>query len=136
MDKREVLEFLQANLPCHVATVDEGLPRVRAIRAYRIDEDGIVLQVWKDKDIGRQLAQNPDVELCFNNYSDGVQLRVRGRVELVDDATLLEQVLIDRPNLRKFVDQGHEIVLYRLRNGLAHIWTMQRNFEPKTFIEL
>ncbi|MFC1871356.1 pyridoxamine 5'-phosphate oxidase family protein [Chloroflexota bacterium] len=136
MNRQEVLDFCKNNNVCHLATVEEGAPRVRALRVFKIDDDGIVLQVWKSKDVGKQLARNPEVELCFNNYGEGIQLRVRGRVELVEDAAENKQVMIDHPNLQKFVDQGHEIVLYRLKKGLAHIWTMKQNFAPKAFIEL
>jgi pyridoxamine 5'-phosphate oxidase len=136
MDKKEVLEFLKACRHCHLATVDEGIPRVRAMQVFRIDENGIWIQTWRDKDVGKQLSRNPEVELCFNNFSEGIQMRVRGRIELVDDSALKEQKLRERPNFQKYIDAGHEMVFYCLRNGLAHIWTIEKNFEQKAFIEL
>ena len=136
MDKKEVLEFLKACRHCHLATVDEGMPRVRAMQIFRIDVNGILIQTWKDKDVGKQLSRNPEVELCFNNFSEGIQMRVRGRIELVDDSALKEQKLRERPNFQKYIDAGHEMVFYCLRNGLAHIWTIEKNFEQKAFIEL
>ena len=136
MNKEEVLEFLKTNPVCHLATVEEGAPRVRALRVFKVDEDGILIQTWKSKDLGKQLDRNPEVELCFNNYKDGIQIRVRGNVNVIEDAAMKARVLIDRPNLKKFADGGHEVALYRLKKGLAHIWTMQKNFEPKAFVEL
>jgi pyridoxamine 5'-phosphate oxidase len=136
MDKKEVLELLKATRRCHLATVDEGMPRVRAMQIFQIDESGILIQTWKDKDVGKQLSRNPEVELCFNNFGEGIQIRVRGRVELVDDNALKEQKLQERPNFQEYIDAGHEMVFYRLRNGLAHIWTIEKNFEQKAFIEL
>ncbi len=136
MDKKEVLEFLKANTHCHLATVDEGAPRVRAIRAFRIDEEGIIIQTWQDKDLGKQLARNQEIEFCFNNFSDGIQLRVRGKVALIEDSALKEQKLRESSHFKKYVDAGHEMVFYCLKNGLAHIWTIEKNFEPKAFIEL
>jgi pyridoxamine 5'-phosphate oxidase len=136
MDKKEVLELLKANRHCHLATVDEGMPRVRALQIFRIDENGILIQTWKDKDVGKQLSRNPEVELCFNNFKEGIQIRVRGRVELVEDNALEEQKLREFPNFQKYVDAGHEMVFYCLRHGLAHIWTIEKNFEQKAFIEL
>lgn len=136
MDKKEVLEFLRTNPNCFLATVDGGAPRVRAVKVYRVDEGGILIQTWKSKDVGKQLDQNPEVELCFNNYAEGIQIRVGGKVSSVEDNALKEQVLIDRPNLKKFAESGHEIALFCLEKGLAHIWTVQKNFDPKTFIEL
>lgn len=136
MDKKEILEFLNENRSSHLATVEEGAPRVRAIGIIKADEDGILFMTWRSKDLGKQLEQNPDVEFCFNNYEKRVQLRVRGNVEPVEDIAMKEKILEQRPQFQKLVDEGKELVLYRLKNGLAHIWTFEKNFEPKTFINL
>ncbi|MFC1901761.1 pyridoxamine 5'-phosphate oxidase family protein [Chloroflexota bacterium] len=136
MDKKEVLEFIKAHSICHLATVADGAPRVRAMGLYRVDEDGIIIQTWKDKDLGQQLDRNPQVEMCFNDYKANVQVRVRGEVEPFGDAAELEQVGVVRPSLKKFIESGHRLVLYRLKKGRAHIWTMAQNFDPKTFVEL
>jgi uncharacterized pyridoxamine 5'-phosphate oxidase family protein len=136
VDKQEILEFLNANRSSHLATVEEGAPRVRAIGIIKADEDGILFQTWRSKDVGKQLEQNPDVEFCFNNYEERLQVRVRGKVEPVKDTAMKEKILEQRPQFQKLVDEGQELVLYRLKNGLAHVWTFDKNFEPKTFISL
>ena len=136
MNKEEVLEFLNANRTSHLATMEEGVPRVRAIGILKADEDGILFMTWKSKDLSKQLDENSDVEFCFNNYEERMQVRVRGKVVPVNDATLKKTVLEERPNFQKLVDEGQELVLYSLKSGLAHIWTFQSNFEPKTFISL
>jgi uncharacterized pyridoxamine 5'-phosphate oxidase family protein len=136
MNKEEVLDFLNANRTSHLATVEEGVPRVRAVGILKADEDGILFMTWKSKDLSKQLEQNSDVEFCFNNYEERVQVRVRGKVVPVIDAALKKKVLEERPNFTKLVDEGQELVLYSLKNGLAHMWTFQSNFEPKTFISL
>ncbi|UCB42456.1 MAG: pyridoxamine 5'-phosphate oxidase family protein [Dehalococcoidales bacterium] len=136
MDKKEILEFLNTNRTSHLATMEDGAPRVRAIGIVKADEDGILFQTWRSKDVGKQLEQNPDVEFCFNNYEQRVQLRVRGKVEPVEDTAMKEKFLEQRPNFQKLVDEGQELVLYSLKNGLAHVWTFQKNFEPKTFVSL
>ena len=136
MDKKEVLEFLNANRTSHLATVEGGVPRVRAIGIVKADDDGILIQTWKSKDLGKQLDRNADVEFCFNNYEKRIQIRVRGKVTPVEDAATKQLVLKERPNFQKLVEGGQEMAIYRLKNGMAHIWTSQNNFEPKTFISL
>ena len=136
MNKAEVLAFLNANPTCHLATVEGNAPRVRAMGIYKANENGILIQTWKSKDVSKQLSKNPNIELCFNNYQAGIQVRVRGVVEPVEDAAMKKQVLVDRPFLKRFAEMGQEIALYRLKKGLAHVWTIQANFEPKTYIEL
>jgi uncharacterized pyridoxamine 5'-phosphate oxidase family protein len=55
LDKKEVLEFLNANRTSYLATVEGGAPRVRAIGIVKADDDGILIQTWKSKDISKQL---------------------------------------------------------------------------------
>jgi len=136
VDKKEIWEFINANRTSHLATVEEGAPRVRAMGIIKADEDGILFQTWRDKDVGKQLEQNPDVEFCFNNYEQRIQVRVRGKVEPVEDTAMKEKFLEQRPNFQKLVEEGYELVLYRLKNGLAHVWTFDKNFEPKSFVSL
>jgi uncharacterized pyridoxamine 5'-phosphate oxidase family protein len=116
--------------------MEDGAPRVRAIGINRADEDGILIQTWKSKDVGKQLEKNPEVEFCFNNYEEGIQVRVRGTVVPVDNATEKGELVARRPIFQKWLDEGQEPVMYRLKNGLAHVWTIEKNFEPKEFIRL
>lgn len=136
MNKEELLEFLNANRTSHLATIEAGAPRVRAIGILKADDDGILFMTWKSKDLSKQLDQNPDVEFCFNNYEERAQIRVRGKVVPVRDAALKKKVLEERPNFQKSVESGQELVFYRLKYVLAHIWNFQKNFEPKTFVNL
>jgi uncharacterized pyridoxamine 5'-phosphate oxidase family protein len=136
MDKKEVLEFLNANKTSYLATVEDGAPRVRGIRIVKADNDGILFQTWKSKDLNKQLEHNAAVEFCFYNVENRIQIRVRGKVTPVEDAATKQLVLKERPHFQKLIDSGKEMTIYRLKNGIAHIWTMQNNFEPKTFINL
>jgi uncharacterized pyridoxamine 5'-phosphate oxidase family protein len=136
MDKKEILEFLNANRTSHLATVEGGAPRIRAIGIIKADDDGILFQTWKSKDLGKQLDQHADVEFCFNNYEKRVQIRVRGKVTPAEDAVTKQLVLKERPQFQRLVEGGQEMAIYRLKNGMAHIWTAQNNFEPKTFVSL
>jgi pyridoxamine 5'-phosphate oxidase len=138
MDKKEIIEFISKNPTCHMATLEDGKPRVRGIGIYRADEDGIVIQVSEPKDIYKQLVKNPETELCFSNAKEGIQIRVRGRVELVEDAELKKEVVEKRQFLKPMVDRyGWGVIkLYCLKHGLAHVWTLKVNLEPKTFVQL
>ncbi len=136
MDKKEVLKFLNTNRTAHLETVEGGIPRVRAIGIVKADDDGILIQTWKSKDLSKQLDQNAEVEFCFNNFETRVQIRVRGKVTPCEDTATKQMVLKERPHFQRLVDGGQEMAIYRLKNGIAHIWTMQSNFEPKNFINL
>lgn len=137
MNKAEILEFIRAVRIAYVATVEESRPHVRAIGIYRADDDGILIQVWKIKDIHKQLEKNPEIELCFADPQKSVQVRVSGRAELVEDLALKKQVVEDRPFMKPIVEaRGYDVVaLYRIK-GKATVWTFQTNFEPKAYIDL
>ena len=67
MTKTEILEFLNANPPCYLATSGHNKPHVRAMRMHRADEKGIIFQTVDGKDLPKQLTENPHVEVCFYN---------------------------------------------------------------------
>jgi pyridoxamine 5'-phosphate oxidase len=138
MDKNEVLAFLNANHDCHLATVEGNKPHVRAIGIYRADEDGIIIQTSKVKDLYKQLSANPDVELCFNDSKGSLQIRVSGTLELDEDIELKKEILAKRHFLKPLVEkEGYEVLaIYRLKKGVATVWTFPTNFKPKTYIQL
>ncbi len=138
MNKSEILAFLNANRSCHLATAEGNKPHVRGIGVCKVDENGIIFQTTKVKVLDQQLSENPNVELCFNNYKDGIQIRVSGAVELVDDMELKKEIIAKRQFLEPLVEKkGYEVVtLYRLKRGIATVWTLATNFTPKIHIEL
>jgi uncharacterized pyridoxamine 5'-phosphate oxidase family protein len=137
MDKAEIIDFMDANRSCHMATVEGNKPHVRDMGIVKADENGIIIQTSTRKDIYKQLSANPNVELCFNNVQQGIQVRVSGTVEAVDDAELKAEVMAQRPFLKTEVEKGvyGEVAIYRMK-GVAHIWTMKTNMDPKKYVQL
>jgi pyridoxamine 5'-phosphate oxidase len=138
LNKSEILTFISANPAAFLATVEENRPHVRGILIYRADEKGIVFHTGKSKDLYRQLTQNPEVEFSFNNFKDGIQIRVSGRLEQLEDLDLKKEIVAKRLFLKPWVEErGYEfLVLYRLSHGKASIWTMATNLALKRYIEL
>lgn len=140
MNKSEIFNFLNANPAFHLATVEGNKPHVRGMLLYRADENGIIFHTGKMKDLHRQLSENPNMEMCFNNgnFENLIQIRVSGTVQLVEDLDLKKEIVQKREFLKPFVEQmGYEpLAVYRLKKGVATIWTMQTNFAPKEFVEL
>ena len=138
MTKKEISEFLMKNPVFSLATCDGRKPRVRSMMLYRADENGIIFNTGRDKDVNKQLKANPAVEMCFYNAEQGLQIRIEGTVEAIDDPGLREQIVEDFPFLKPWVEKdGYEVLMpYRVRGAKATTWTMETNFEPKEFIEL
>jgi pyridoxamine 5'-phosphate oxidase len=138
MNKSEILALINANPACHLATVEGNAPRVRGILLYRADENGLIFHTGSTKDLHKQLSKNPRVEFCFNDFQKGVQVRVSGSVEKVEDMVLKKEIVAKREFLKPWVEKsGYDMLaVYRIRKGRATIWTMETNFAPKTYVDL
>lgn len=137
MTKAEIIEFIKANPRSFMATVEGNKPHVRGMGIYDASEDGIIIQTWTIKDIHQQVVNNPEIELCFNDFKAGIQVRVSGKAEIIDDVDLKWKVVEKRPFMKPTVEEkGIDVVaLYRLK-GKATVWTREKNFEPKEYVEL
>jgi uncharacterized pyridoxamine 5'-phosphate oxidase family protein len=138
MTKEEILEFITQNPVFNLATSENGQPHVRVMMLYRADENGIIFTTGRNKAVYKQLQANPAVELCFYNAEKGLQVRIEGTVEMLDDLELKMQVVEQFTFLKPWVEsEGYEILIpFCLKNGRAVAWTMETNFEPKQYIQL
>jgi pyridoxamine 5'-phosphate oxidase len=137
MTKEEILKLIKANPMSFMATIEGNKPHVRGMGIYDADENGIIIQTWTIKDIHQQVLKNPEIELCFNDLKAGIQVRVSGRAEIINDPEFKKKVVAKRPFMKPTVEKhGLDVVaLYRLK-GKATVWTMATNFDPKTYIDL
>ena len=138
MTKTEIIQFMNENPACHLATVEGDQPRVRGMLIYRADEKGILFHTGTSKDVYKQLIGNARVEFCFNNMKDGVQVRVSGEAKLVEDQSLKEEIVANRPFMKAIINKyGYKVMaLFLVKNAFATVWTMATNLEPKATIKL
>lgn len=138
MTKEQIYEFIRNNPVCALSTADENIPHVRFMMIYRADKDGIIFTTGEDKDLHRQLERNPLVEMSFYNAEEGIQIRVSGSVDELEDIELKKQVVEDFPFLKEWVDKkGYDVIVaYILSRGKATVWTIETNFAEKEFIDL
>ena len=144
MTKEQIFDLLNSNLAFHLATVENGEPRVRGMMLYKADETGIVFHTGDFKDVYKQIIVNPKVQMCFNDTATGVQVRVHGVLEEVMDRSLKDEISNHptRAFLKKLREKStvedfyNSIRVFRMKNGIANIWTFQSNFLPKEDIRL
>lgn len=138
MDKKEIYELMSGNPVFQLATVQGDRPRVRSMLLYRADENGIVFHTGRMKPMYEQVKSNPKAELCFVDAQTGKQVRVSGVLDIVDDNTLKDEIYShpSRTFLAGFRESRTEeafyrdFIVFRLKNGVAAIWTMEKNFDP------
>jgi len=144
MKKEELFAIMSANPAFHLATVEGDQPRCRAMFLYRADGNGIIFHSGIMKPVHQQITKNPKVELCFNDLQKGVQVRVSGKLEIVNDQALKDEIC-DHPTrafLKGWRESGtlddfyNSFQVYRLKEGKAVTWTMETNFAPKSEISL
>lgn len=137
MTKKEVIEAINKNPVFYLATQEGNQPHVRGMLLYKAEEDEIVFHTAKLRELFSQLMSNDNAEMCFN--ADGVQIRISGKLELVEDNALKDEIA-NHPS-RTFlnpwrnaitVDEFHQqFAVFRLTKGKITLWTMERNLGPK-----
>ena len=138
MNKTEILQFLNSHPVCFLATVEGDQPRVRGMMMYRADENGLLFHSGTPKDVCRQLARNPKVELCFNDMQTRVQIRVAGTALPDEDQKLKEEIVQAREFLKPIVAaHGYGVLkVFRVTGCYAAVWTFERNSAPKEWVPI
>jgi uncharacterized pyridoxamine 5'-phosphate oxidase family protein len=132
MDFAECVRFANENPVAYIATIDGNQPRVRAFSMWFADKTGFYFHTGTTKRVWRQLAKNPNTELCFYAPGEGAgrMMRVAGKAEFLADPALKERLLRDRPwvaDILKSVPKGGELAIFRVGHGEAYFWTMADN---------
>jgi pyridoxamine 5'-phosphate oxidase len=125
MTRSEVLEFVRRNPVSMMATVEDGEPRVRGMATPIVDDDGLTFCTGAEKGVSRQLLADPAVELCYWSQEEKIQLRIRGRMERLDDEVLKKRIVETVFTFLKPIvaERGWEsLILFRLSRGRVFEW--------------
>ncbi len=134
MDKKEILAFITDNPMSFLATVDGKAARVRGMETFRADDKGLIFYTSKSKNVFKQIAKNPEVEACY--FAKGTQVRVRGKLEILEDAALKMEIIEKRPFLKPMYAVNTEGMAVMRLKGKATSWSMQNMAAPTTFVDL
>lgn len=126
---QEVYDFLKKCGTYYLATEENGQPRVRPFGTVNLFEGKLYLQTGKKKNVAKQIAANPKVEICA--FDGSRWLRVAAT--LVEDERLeAQESLLDAyPDLKKMYRAGDgNTVVYYLKDATAVFCDFTS--EPKT----
>ena len=115
-----VYDFLKQAGTYYLATVDGDQPRVRPFGTVNIFEGKLYIQTGKVKDVAKQIAANPKVEISA--FMNGKWIRVAG--ELVEDDRIEAQksMLDAYPELGGMYKAGDgNTVVYYFKDAVATI---------------
>ena len=115
---QEVYRFLKEAGTYYLATTEKNQPRVRPFGTVNVFEGKLYIQTGKRKEVAKQIAENPRVEICA--FRDGEWLRLSGEL-CEDDRIEPKKAMLDAyPELRSMYDEhdGNTEVLY-FKNATA-----------------
>ncbi len=99
-----VYAFLKASGTYYLATVERNQPRVRPFGTIHMFEGKLYIQTGKGKNVAKQIAANPKVELCAMKGDEWI--RVAGTLVLDNRTEAQESILNDYPSLRAMYTTG------------------------------
>lgn len=107
-----VVDFLKQAQTYYLATDDNGQPRVRPFGTVNIFDGRLYIQTGKSKEVSRQIAANPNVELCAMKGDEWI--RVSGRLVEDDRREARVSMLDAYPELKSLYDpdDGNTQVFY------------------------
>jgi uncharacterized pyridoxamine 5'-phosphate oxidase family protein len=128
---KEVYDFLKSCGNYYLATTEGDQPRVRPFGSLAIYEGKLYFQTGKIKDVSKQVAANPKIEICA---FDGKGAWVRVQAVAVDDPRReAKQFLLDaHPELKSMysADDDNTQVLY-LKDASARFYSFGGTGEPR-----
>ena len=121
---KEVCSFLKQCGVYYLATVEGDQPRVRPFGTAAIYENRLYIQTGKRKNVAKQMATNPKVEICAYDPSGGKWLRIEATV-VPDERVEAKQFILDEyPSLKGMYSatDDNTLVLY-LKNVTATFYS-------------
>lgn len=133
MNLNNCIEFANQNKVCYLATCEEDQPRVRALAFWYADTTGFYFQTGSIKPFYKQLKKNPKTEVCFYTNGGSMMMRIAGTVEFLQERSLKEKCMEERPFLKQFGlnADSPDLIIFRIEHGSAWFWTMESNLKPK-----
>ena len=117
---KEVCEFLKQCGEYYIATVEGDQPRVRPFGTAAIFENKLYIQTGKRKNVDKQMAANPKIEIYAYDKAKGEWLRIEATV-VPDERIEAKQFMLDQyPSLKSMYSatDDNTLVLY-LKNATA-----------------
>ncbi len=101
---QEVYAFLKKCGTYYLATDDQGQPRVRPFGTVDIFDGRLTIQTGRSKDVSKQIAANPKVEICAFDGQSWLRLSA---VAVEDERIEAQQHMLDAyPSLQSMYKAG------------------------------
>ena len=122
INMKTVYDFLKKCKTYYLATVENDQPRVRPFGTIDLFEGKLYIQTGKVKNVSKQMAQNPKIEICAFDGNSWIRIEAKA---INDDRIQAKQHMLDNyPNLQKMykADDNNTQVLY-LKDATATFYS-------------
>lgn len=119
---QEIINFLNKYRSGALATVEDGMPRVRPWALMFENNGKFWFMTNNQKKVFQQLQKNPYIEFCASS-PDYIHVRLTGKIEFYDDINIKQQIFETYP-LLKNIYQTYDnpiLELFYLEHGTAAI---------------
>lgn len=130
MNYTNILEFIQQNPVCTLATSRDNQPRVRAFLTNVIDGK-LYFTTSADKNVGSEILENQKSELCYLSSDFSKMLRVTTLLEILDDKKLKQELIDTRDYLKGFSADDESFILFTLSDSKARFWSLENNMDER-----
>ena len=98
-----------------LSSIDEDQPRLRPVSPVKTDGFTVYVANLKAYHKTKEIASNPNVELCYMD-SKHDQVRITGVAEVLEDADELQTIWDDNPLLRQYLGtiDNPMLIVYRI----------------------
>ena len=97
-----VCRFLEEAQTYYLATAEGDQPRVRPFGTVLLCDGKLYIQTGKSKDVSKQIAANPKVEVCA--FQGGKWLRIAGELVRDENRDVRVAMLEKMPSLKGMYD--------------------------------
>lgn len=125
MNAQETLAWLVANPICYFSTLDGHQPRVRCMNLDFAAPGALWFHMPVSKAVYKQVENHPLVEACFVDIAQGIQIRVRGRLERDSSQLTHFKFMAKHPELSTWMEQnGPEAMgIFKMTHPIADVTT-------------
>ena len=115
---KKVYDFLKKCRVYYLATTEGDQPRVRPFGTVDLFEDKIYIQTGKSKDVSKQIAANPKIEICA--FDGNKWLRIAAEAVNDDRVEAKAHMLDNYPDLKNMYDaEDDNTQVFYLKNATA-----------------
>lgn len=120
---QKVSDYLTEAGTFFLSTVDGNKPKCRPFGFHMVHDGKIYFGLGTFKDVYRQIAANPNVEICAVNGTEF--LRYYGTAVFETDKALSQKALDMMPPVKKIYEEnGFQMALFYLTNATAEFRSM------------